>query len=377
MNQTEEITPTLADVLAKYQIKLSPGKIRRLEIYCAALWRWNEKLNLTRHTDYEKFVTRDVVDSLALSALLQKGEHVLDVGTGGGVPGVVLAILRPDLVVELCDSTGKKVMALAEILDEVGLNLNLWHAKAEDLLQLHRFHSLIVRAVSKMDRLLEIFAPKWFAFDRLLLVKGPSWVEERGEARHYGRLEGLALRKLAEYPTPGEAERESVILQICRKSRFAELQKRADDLVAGLPIAERAEAVGVDNRPPSDEGKPSFRSAFGKKRTGQRDAGRDGGSRAKGESDDKRSDQRSEERRSGDKQGGERRSGGSRKSFGKKVDSEVKRGKGWVHPETPFKPEESRRAKKKAVRGRGPLNSASGRKSSRRGPKKPPRPDSD
>ena len=76
------------------------------------LWEWNEKINLTRHTDYEKFVGRDLVDSLAFAEFLEQGEKVLDVGSGGGVPGVVLAIVRPDLKISLSDSVGKKAKVL-------------------------------------------------------------------------------------------------------------------------------------------------------------------------------------------------------------------------------------------------------------------------
>src|SRR4051794_18344201 len=94
---------SLAAALARHQIDLSAEQIALLERYCRALWAWNEKLNLTRHTDFERFVSRDVVDSRALEQLLEPGEHVLDVGTGGGLPGVVLAILRPDLKVSLSD----------------------------------------------------------------------------------------------------------------------------------------------------------------------------------------------------------------------------------------------------------------------------------
>ena len=83
-----------------------------LERYCELLWEWNEKINLTRHTDYEKFVARDLVDSLAFAEFLEPGEKVLDVGSGGGVPGVVLAIVRPDLKVSLADSVGKKAKVL-------------------------------------------------------------------------------------------------------------------------------------------------------------------------------------------------------------------------------------------------------------------------
>ena len=128
-----ETPNTLAETLQKYDIALSPGKIRRLEAYALELWQWNTKLNLTRHNDWDKFVTRDLIDSIRLAACLQKGESVLDVGTGGGVPGVLLTILRPDLRVDLCDSTGQKTVALGAILDAVGLKNNLWHAKGEEL----------------------------------------------------------------------------------------------------------------------------------------------------------------------------------------------------------------------------------------------------
>ena len=78
-------------------------------------------MNLTRHTTLEKFVGRDVVDSYQLGKLLEQGERVLDVGTGGGVPGVVLAILRPDLSVSLCESTQKKARAVEAIVARAGL----------------------------------------------------------------------------------------------------------------------------------------------------------------------------------------------------------------------------------------------------------------
>ena len=65
------------------------------------------KINLTRHTTYERLVSRDLVDTLALAELLETLPGVLDVGTGGGVPGVLLAIVRPDVSVALADSIGK------------------------------------------------------------------------------------------------------------------------------------------------------------------------------------------------------------------------------------------------------------------------------
>src|SRR5690242_6162996 len=103
---------SLADVLAKHRIELSAEQISLLARYCRLLWDWNAKINLTRHDDFEKFVARDVVDTLAIARHLGQSERVLDVGSGGGAPGIVLAIVRPDLTVALSESVAKKARVL-------------------------------------------------------------------------------------------------------------------------------------------------------------------------------------------------------------------------------------------------------------------------
>ncbi len=228
----------LSQSLEKHGISLSAKKITLLARYSRLLWDWNEKINLTRHTDYDKFVGRDVVDSLALGEFLEQGERVLDVGTGGGVPGVILAILRPDLKVELCDSTGKKATAVGNMLESLRLEVPVWHSKAEDLFPGRRYSTLLVRAVSKMPKLLEMFAPHWQCFERLLLLKGPNWVAERGESRHYGLLKNLALRVLKTYAVPDtttsaaeETQGGSVVLQICQKNK---LDRLSQEILASL-----------------------------------------------------------------------------------------------------------------------------------------------
>ena len=210
MNSSDE---TLSVALARHQIALPDSQVALLERYCALLWDWNAKINLTRHTNWEKFVARDLVDSLAFSQFLQPNEKVLDVGSGGGVPGVVLAVLRDDLRVSLSESVGKKARVLDDIVQQLALSIPVFHIRAEDVLADHRFDTLVVRAVAPLKKLLEWFRPHWKAFDRLLILKGPAWVEERGEARHHGLMRNLALRKLASYPLPN-TESESVLLQI-------------------------------------------------------------------------------------------------------------------------------------------------------------------
>ncbi|HIQ23004.1 MAG TPA: 16S rRNA (guanine(527)-N(7))-methyltransferase RsmG [Planctomycetes bacterium] len=209
----------LNDALAEQGIRLREDQVHQLDRYCRLLWDWNTRVNLTRHTDYRRFVTRDVVDTLVFADHLEPGERILDVGTGGGVPGVVLAIIRPDLDISLSESVGKRARAVADIVRQLGLRAPVHEARAESLLQRLEFNTLVARAVARLPRLLRWLRPHWDRFDRLLLLKGPAWVKERGEARHHGLLRHLALRRLASYPMPGDGG-QSVLLQICPKERM-------------------------------------------------------------------------------------------------------------------------------------------------------------
>lgn len=210
--------PTLAAELAAIGMELSVEQIAQLDAYRKLLWDWNEKLNLTRHTTLEKFVTRDVFDSLELSKLIDRGQRVLDMGTGGGVPGLILAIIRPDLKVSVCESIGKKARAVEAIVAELALPVTVFPSRAEDVLELTTVATIVARGVAPLRKILTWLEPHWDAFDQLLLIKGRSWADERGEARHHGLLKGLELRKASTYTTP-RTDAESVILRISRPNK--------------------------------------------------------------------------------------------------------------------------------------------------------------
>jgi 16S rRNA (guanine527-N7)-methyltransferase len=214
-------TPTLTDtdlqsVLVRHAIELPQAQIELLQRYCEALWSWNERLNLTRHLDFETFVVRDLLDTSQLAQHLEPEERVLDVGTGGGVPGVVLAILRSDLHVSLSEPVKKKARAVSAIVQQLQLSVPVFPMRVQEALVEHRCQTLVARAVGPLRKVLGWLSPHWGEFGRLLLIKGPNWVQERQDARHRGCLAGLELRRLATYQTPGH-DGESVVLAIRRK----------------------------------------------------------------------------------------------------------------------------------------------------------------
>jgi 16S rRNA (guanine527-N7)-methyltransferase len=199
-------------------IAVPPDAAGRLAAYATSLWTWNERLNLTRHTDVGRFVSRDVGDAAALLEHLAHGERVLDVGTGGGVPGVILALLRPDLRVELSDSVAKKARAVAEIVREAGLAIPVHAAPAQELVASRpagrdRFDTLVVRAVAPLAKLLGWFEPIAGSFGRMLVIKGPRWEEELAEARVKRLGKKVSLRRIASWPLRG-TDNESVLLEI-------------------------------------------------------------------------------------------------------------------------------------------------------------------
>ena len=203
---------TLEAAVEKFGLEM-PAKPRAIEHYCRLLWDWNEKINLTRHTDFDKFVARDLFDAYQLSTLIAPGEEVLDLGSGGVVPGILLAILRDDIEVSLCDSVGKKAKVLAEIARELELPCPVYAERAETVMVEMRYTTVTARAVGPLTKLMQWLQPCWPSAGRLHAVKGPRWKTERADAKQGGVMKGLKLSIVAEYITPG-TEIENVVMEV-------------------------------------------------------------------------------------------------------------------------------------------------------------------
>ena len=199
--------------LHRHNVELDDDHAKVLCEYCDILWEWNAQLNLTRHTDFEQFVTRDLIDSLRLAGHIPADQSVLDVGSGGGVPGIVLAVTRPDLNVSMAESVGKKAKARKDICRKLKLSIPVHAARAEDVLKKQKYDVLTLRAVAPLRKILFWFQRHTTAFGSLLLIKGPRWVTERDEADKEGLLAGVDLSVIDEYQTPGH-DNNSVILSV-------------------------------------------------------------------------------------------------------------------------------------------------------------------
>ncbi len=210
----------LETALQEHQIDLTVQQTKQMRRYCGLLWEANQRLNLTRHTDYGTFVARDLTDVMKLAGLLGSEQEVLDIGSGGGVPGLVLAIVRPDLEVAVCESVGKKAAFLQSTIEAMDLPVSLHHDRAEKVLEDLRFDVCTARAVGPMWKLLTWLNQNWLHAHRLLALKGPRWAEEVTEAKARGLTKGLIIKPVARYPlhsTDEDAEAiESFIIEAKR-----------------------------------------------------------------------------------------------------------------------------------------------------------------
>ena len=128
------LAQVLVDGIEEMQLDLSGDKIAKLMDYLALLFKWNAVYNLTSLRDPMQMVTHHLLDSLAAVPAFADAKNVLDVGAGGGLPGMVLAICRPDMKVAMIDTVHKKTAFLTQVKAELGLaNVTVYTKRVEQL----------------------------------------------------------------------------------------------------------------------------------------------------------------------------------------------------------------------------------------------------
>lgn len=133
--------------------ELSDESVAQLGKLKALYTEWNAAINVISRKDMDAFDERHVLHSLALVKAMKfaPGSDVLDVGTGGGFPGIPLAIVYPEVNFVLCDSIGKKMKVVRAVVQALGLtNVTVHHGRAEEIKG--RFDFVVSRAVTRMNR---------------------------------------------------------------------------------------------------------------------------------------------------------------------------------------------------------------------------------
>jgi 16S rRNA (guanine527-N7)-methyltransferase len=167
------LSRTVADGAHALQLRLSDSQLTQLIDYLGLLSKWNSVYNLTAVRDPAQMVTQHLLDSLAAVPAFGAAKRVLDVGAGGGLPGIVLAIARPDLSVALIDTVHKKTAFLTQVKAELGLsNVSVHTGRVEQLQVPQLFDVITSRAFAELKDFIVWSGHLLRAGGRFIALKG-------------------------------------------------------------------------------------------------------------------------------------------------------------------------------------------------------------
>lgn len=203
----------LSEGCAVLRLALPDAAIDALMRYLAELQKWNRAYNLTAIRAPEEMVTRHLLDALsvlpAMQALaLPKGLRLLDVGAGAGIPGLMLAVARPDWAITVLDSNGKKTRFMRHAVRTLGLtNVTVVQARAEAFEAEARFDVVMSRAYTALGG--------FFASTAQLLAANGCWLAMKGkldadELAH--GIQGVAIMQVLALYVPGLDETRQLVV---------------------------------------------------------------------------------------------------------------------------------------------------------------------
>ena len=185
----------ISELIVKYFPDLTAQQLQQFNRLPHLYEHWNNQINVISRKDIDQLFERHVLHSLAIAKVVSflPGEKVLDVGTGGGFPGVPLAILFPETQFYLVDSIGKKIKVVNEVAGALGLtNVKTYHKRAEEVNE--KFDFVVSRAVTRLKEFYPWVKDKFNKQSRnnlpngILYLKGGDLNEEIAES-------GLAVKQ--------------------------------------------------------------------------------------------------------------------------------------------------------------------------------------
>lgn len=173
----------------KIGIILTDKQLINFEMYKDLLLEWNEKMNLTAITKEYEVIMKHFIDCLEVVKYIDKNSNIIDVGTGAGFPGIVIAIyFGEDIKLTLLDSLNKRLLFLNEVVEKLEFkNINIVHGRAEEIASKEEFREkydvVVSRAVANLSVLLEYDSPYIKVDGKCLLMKGDNVEEEIKNAK--------------------------------------------------------------------------------------------------------------------------------------------------------------------------------------------------
>ena len=200
----EEFINTLMEECKKQNIELDENKAKALKEYKELLVEWNEKMNLTAITEDYEVIIKHFVDCLECTHLITDEKKIIDVGTGAGFPGMVLAIYYPQIEFTLLDGLNKRLIFLEEVINKLELkNVKIVHARAEEAARnedfFESFDAVVSRAVANLPVLLEYTSPYVKVNGKCIVMKGDNAQEELELAKNAMNILKLKNVKEKEY----------------------------------------------------------------------------------------------------------------------------------------------------------------------------------
>ncbi len=235
------VTEILNEKAAPYGIVVDTTLCKKLEIYARLLKEWNEKINLTAISDDEGIAVKHFLDCLLVCkyADFKAGQKIIDVGTGAGFPGLIIAAACPETEVTLLDSTGKKLMVVQDIAEKMGVtNACTLHMRAEEAGKKpeyrEKFDFATARAVAELRVLLEYTLPFVKVGGKFLSLKGAAAVGEINSAKVSLKTLGGEIGDINEFSLPGGDKR--AIINVKKISHIPPKYPRASAQISKKPL---------------------------------------------------------------------------------------------------------------------------------------------
>lgn len=221
--EIEEFKKVFLEEANKNNIKVNNEELEKLYKYMVGIIEWNNKVNVTAITEEKLFIVKHFIDSLLINHYLEGKERIIDIGTGGGFPGIPLKIVNAKKKFTLIDSVNKKLNVIRDLSNKIGLeNLEVIHARAEELAVKKEFREMydvaITRAVSNLSTILEYMLPFVKIGGIAVCMKGPNYKEELGDAKKAIEILGGELENIETINLEGEMERNIFVIKKIKKT---------------------------------------------------------------------------------------------------------------------------------------------------------------